>query len=674
MKVLDKYILTTYLKTFFSVFIILMFIFILQSIWLYISELAGRGLDLLIVLKFLWYVSPRLIPLVLPLTILVTSLMVFGSFSENYEFAAMKSTGISLQRAMKSLTVFIVLLSVLVFFFANNVIPYSEYKWLNLRRNIQQFKPSMVIAEGQFSQIGDGFNIKVDEKSGDNDQYLSNIVIHQKDAKRISGNHTVIIADNGELTSEEGSNTLSLVLKDGNYYSEVQTKDVVKRKREPFVRSYFEEYIINIDLTELNNKDVEKENKLNSQNMFNVSELRAEIDSQSQRYNNTVKAFSNNMYYRAGMAKFHEKKKNSVLFNKNKDSLVFKAKDTLLHLFNAKHQASIVKLALNNIKSTLQSVDSKKKEYVLKTKRLNQFEIALHEKYVLPLACIILFFVGAPLGAIIRKGGLGLPMVIAILLFLTYHFIGIFAKNSAEDGTLSPFIAAWTSTMVTLPLGIWLTYRATTDQGIIDMGAFLNRFKWFSKSDSEEINSTENKVLLTQQEKAFILSKDEEQLKDILKNYRQYNYSEDIRLSALQRLKEFGYNEQQLKVSGDYENLNYSNAVKSYKEFSKNSKIALVLYFTILTLLLLMIINIILDIQISESVFIISDYISIISILLFYFFAIKAFLNHYNFYNKINKKREFGFIFLFIILGPLIYAILHYTFKNKMKEELENIS
>lgn len=483
MKVLDKYILTTYLKTFFSVFIILMFIFILQSIWLYISELAGRGLDLLIVLKFLWYVSPRLIPLVLPLTILVTSIMVFGGFSENYEFAAMKSTGISLQRAMKSLTVFIVLLAVLVFFFANNVIPYSEYKWLNLRRNIQQFKPSMVIAEGQFSQIGEDFNIKVDEKSGDNDQFLSNIVIHQKDAKRISGNHTVIIADNGELTSEEGSNTLSLVLKDGNYYSEVQSKDVEKRKREPFVRSYFEEYIINIDLTELNNKDVEKENKLNSQNMFNTNELRTEIDSQSQRYTNTVTAFANNMYYRAGMAKFYNKNKKNVIFNKSEDSLVFNATtDTLLHIFNVKHQASIVKLAVNNINSTLQSIESKKKEYVIKTKRLNKFEIALHEKYVLPFACIILFFVGAPLGAIIRKGGLGLPMVIAILLFLTYHFIGIFAKNSAEDGTLSPFIASWTSTIIMLPLGAWLTYRATTDQGILDMGAFMERItKIFKK-------------------------------------------------------------------------------------------------------------------------------------------------------------------------------------------------
>jgi len=459
-----------------------MFIFILQSIWLYISELAGRGLDLLIVLKFLWYVSPRLIPLVLPLTILVTSLMVFGSFSENYEFAAMKSTGISLQRAMKSLIFFIVLLGVLIFFFANNVIPYSEYKWLNLRRNIQQFKPSMVIAEGQFSQIGDDFNIKVDKKSGDNGQFLSNIVIHQKGSKRIRGNHTVIIADNGELTSEEGSNTLSLVLKDGNYYSEVQTKDPIKRKREPFIKSYFEEYTINIDLTELNNKDVDKENKLNNQNMFNVKELRAEIDSQSQRYTNTMIAFANNMYYRSGIEKFHARNDNSVIFNKRNDSLVFNTGDTLLNLFNAKYQVSIVKLAHNNIKSTLQSIDAKKKEYILKTKRLNKFEMALHDKYVLPIACIILFFVGAPLGAIIRKGGMGMPMVVAILLFLTYHFIGIFAKNSAEDGSLSPIVASWLSTVIMMPLGVWLTYRATTDQGIVDIGAFIERFtKLFKK-------------------------------------------------------------------------------------------------------------------------------------------------------------------------------------------------
>jgi len=445
-----------------------MFIFVLQTIWLYISELAGRGLDLVIVLKFLWFVSPRLIPLVLPLTILVTSLMVFGNFSEKYEFAAMKSNGISLQRAMRSLTVFIFLLSVTAFFFANNVIPYSEYKWLNLRRNISQFKPSMVIAEGQFSQIGDNFNIKVAEKYGDNDQYLREVVIHKKNENKPNGNYTVMIADNGELASEEGSNTLSLILNDGYYYDEIQTSNILKQRRKPFAKSYFEEYTINIDLTELNDKDIEKENKLNNHNMYNVGELIVEIDSLSTDYIKNMNMFSKNMYYRSGFTKFGG--------NKYLDTMKYKHVDSILYLFQPAKQSAIVNLAVNNIRSTIHSISAKKTEYKIKTKRINKFEIALHEKYALAVACFILFFVGAPLGAIIRKGGMGLPMVIAILLFLTYHFIGIMAKNSAEDGTLHPFIASWVSTIVMLPLGIWLTYRATTDQGIFDMDTFLQRF------------------------------------------------------------------------------------------------------------------------------------------------------------------------------------------------------
>ncbi|QQX76442.1 MULTISPECIES: LptF/LptG family permease [Aequorivita] len=467
MKILDRYILVTYLKTFLSVFIILMFIFVLQTIWLYISELAGKDLDVWIVLKFLWYVSPRLIPLVLPLTILVTSLMVFGSFAEKYEFAAMKSTGISLQRAMGSVIGFIVVLSITAFFFANNVIPYSEYKWQNLRRNISQFQPSMVISEGQFSQIGDMFNIKVEKKTGDRDQFLEDVVIHKKNEAKPNGNFTVIIANNGELASEEGSNTLSLILKKGNYYEEIQTKSAVKQKGEPFAKSYFEEYSINIDLTELNNKDIDKENNLNNQNMYNISELRVEIDSLSDSYSTDIQSYTKNMYYRSGVEKFKE--------NKVNDSAKSPTISTILEIYNPAQELQIVKLALNNAKGTLQTVDAKKVEFKNKTKRLNKTEIALHEKYALGIACIILFFVGAPLGAIIRKGGMGLPMVVAILLFLTYHFIGIFAKNSAEDGTMHPFIATWLSTAIMLPLSVWLTYRATTDQGIFDFDSFMQR-------------------------------------------------------------------------------------------------------------------------------------------------------------------------------------------------------
>ncbi len=467
MKILDRYILITFLKTFVSVFIILMFIFVLQTIWLYISELAGKDLDVWIVLKFLWYVSPRLIPLVLPLTILVTSLMVFGSFAEKYEFAAMKSTGISLQRAMGSVIGFIVVLAITAFFFANNVIPYSEYKWQNLRRNISQFQPSMVIAEGQFSQIGDLFNIKVEEKSGDRDQYLRDVVIHKKNETRPNGNFTVIIAEKGELASEEGSNTLSLILKKGNYYEDIQTNNIKKQDNNPFAKSYFDEYAINIDLTELNNKDIDKENDLNNQNMYNISELRVEIDSLSDSFSKDIESYTNNMYYRSGVEKLQE----DQIAESSKPPAI----SSILEIYNPTQQLQIVKQALNNAKGTLQTVDAKKVEFKTKTKRLNKTEIALHEKYALAIACIILFFVGAPLGAIIRKGGMGLPMVVAILLFLTYHFIGIFAKNSAEDGTMHPFIASWLSTGIMLPLSVWLTYRATTDQGIFDFDSFIQR-------------------------------------------------------------------------------------------------------------------------------------------------------------------------------------------------------
>src|SRR5690554_1558842 len=456
-----------------------MFIFVLQTIWLYISELAGKDLDVWIILKFLWYVSPRLMPLVLPLTILVTSLMVFGSFAEKYEFAAMKSTGISLQRAMGSVMAFILLISITAFFFANNVIPYSEYKWQNLRRNISQFQPSMVIAEGQFSQIGNMFNIKVEKKTGNRGQYLEDVVIHKKNEERPNGNFTVIIAKDGELTSKEGSNTLSLILKDGNYYEDIQTTKTADQKKEPFAKSYFEEYAINIDLTQLNDRDIEKDNNVENQGMYNSKELRVEIDSLSRSYSQDIRAYTQNMYYRSGLERPTEEDHFSEPGTQNPASSlsVFEQafKNSILDIYKPAERLQIVKLALNNSKGTLQTVEAKKTEFRNKTKRLNKNEIALHEKYTFSVACIILFFVGAPLGAIIRKGGMGLPMVIAIALFLTYHFIGIFAKNSAEDGTMAPFIAAWLNTAIMLPLGVWLTYRATTDQGIFDFDSFLQR-------------------------------------------------------------------------------------------------------------------------------------------------------------------------------------------------------
>lgn len=480
MKILDRYILVSYLKTFFTVFIILMFIFVLQTIWLYIGELAGKDLDAGIIGRFLLYFSPKLIPLVLPLSILLTSIMVFGSFAENYEFAAMKSSGISLQRAMRSLTFFILFLSVTAFFFANNVIPASEFKSINLRKNIAQLKPAMAISEGIFNEVGD-FNIKVEEKTGDNDQYLNDVIIHQKSPR--GGNLTVIKANEGELVGSTDSDVLALILKDGNYYDEIPQNDPSKRANKPFAKSYFEEYVINIDISSFNDVDMDDENYRNSQNMLKISELKQSIDSFSTSYNQEKSKFAGIIYSRSGASQFE--------YNYTPRDSMPKIDNSILELYDIEAGLQIVNLSIGSVNALVSTADIKKQEFRNSTKQLNKFEIALHEKYVLAFACIILFFVGAPLGAIIRKGGMGLPMVIAILIFLTYHFIGIFAKNSAEDGTISPFLAAWLSTLIMLPLGIFFTYRATTDQGLLSFGNLFEPIGKFLKKLFRKRKETE---------------------------------------------------------------------------------------------------------------------------------------------------------------------------------------
>lgn len=444
-----------------------MFIFVLQTIWLYIGELAGKDLDVEVILKFLLYFSPKLVPLVLPLTILLTSIMTFGSFAENYEFAAMKSAGISLQRAMRSLTFFILFISVTAFFFANSVIPAAEFKQSNLRRNIAQLKPAMVISEGVFNDLGQ-INIKVDEKTGENDQFLQNVIIHKKNERR-PGNHTVIKATEGELVGSSGSNVLSLILKDGNYYDEVMSSSPKQRVKKPFAKSYFEEYVINMDLSGFNDVDLDEENYSNSHNMLKISELNQTIDSFSTSYNKDVELLSRNMYNRTGLENLKKEVKTS--------DTIADLENGILPLYEPYRASQIINLALGNVNGAVATIDAKQVELTRSAKRLNKFEIALHEKYVLAFACVILFFVGAPLGAIIRKGGMGLPMVVAILIFLTYHFIGIFAKNSAEEGQVSPFLGTWLSTLIMLPLGILLTYRATTDQGLFSFSVLFEPIK-----------------------------------------------------------------------------------------------------------------------------------------------------------------------------------------------------
>jgi len=442
-----------------------MLIFLLQSVWLYISELAGKDLELDIILQFLINVSPRLVILVLPLTILLSSIMVFGSLSENYEFAAMKASGISLQRSMKSLIFFTLILGVIIFFFSNNVAPIAEYNFHNLRKNISKVKPSMAIAEGQFSQIGD-YNIKVKNKYGNESKLLDEVIIHQK--KNRPGNYTVIKSKKGEIISEENSDILQLKLYDGNYYDEVISVDYSKKVKKPFVKSYFKEYQINIDIASINDVDFSQEDDVNKHSMMKVNELNSAIDSLSKKKIEDLNVISSKMFNRSNFK--------TIDYNLNPKDDINYENENFLNLFQPKKQKQLYDLAISSVKSTISIVKSNKTIQSFREQNLNKHVMTMHDKFSLGFACIILFFIGAPLGTIIRKGGYGLPLVISILFFLAYHFLGIFSKNLAEDSSINPILASWLSTLIMLPFSIYLTYRATNDQSVFNFGDSIISF------------------------------------------------------------------------------------------------------------------------------------------------------------------------------------------------------
>ncbi len=459
-----------------------MLIFIFQTIWLFIDDLAGRGLDISIIAKFLLYITPSLMEKVLPLTVLLASILTFGTFAENYEFAAMKASGISLQRSMLSLIIFVSLLGILVFYFANSVIPASEQKIYNLRKNIGQVKPSTAIIEGAFSDLeGTNMNMKVDRKYGDNDRFLDNVVIHEKSTNGV--NYRVIKAKTGELVSSEGSDLLQLVLRDGHYYMEIISRNSLENRKHPFAKGTFETYTINQDISKLD-VNLEEERSITTDKMKNVVRLIKDADSIKNNNISVVRTFSKSVYNRMGaftplsVKDSIDKVERAKL---SKDSIAIKKKiiDTIqiMKLFEPWQQSQILNSAQNTTTNVIASIAGKKDELDKRYKIYNMHIVSLHKKFALALSCIILFFVGAPLGAIIRKGGLGLPMVIAIVLFLTYYFIGVFAENSAKEGNINPILGGWASSLIMLPLGIFLTKRATADKGLVDFGGIIDFFK-----------------------------------------------------------------------------------------------------------------------------------------------------------------------------------------------------
>ncbi|MBL30588.1 MAG: permease [Flavobacteriaceae bacterium] len=471
-KIIDTYLLKLYTKKLVSVFSICMIIFIIQAFWLYIDELAGKGLDFVTIFKFLTYYSPKLVPLVLPLSVLLASLMTYGALAENYEFAAMKSTGISLQRAMKSLVIFHFFLGVIVYFFSNNIIPLGEIKSYNLRKNIGKLKPALAIREGIFNDLGQ-MTIKVDKKYGKNDHLLDNIIIHLK--TNDNKNRIVIKSENGELKSETTDATLQMVLFNGYRYEEMLAEDAKDKVRHPHAKIHFKEYVMNIDLSQFNNVDLSEENYTSTYRMQKINQLHESIDSLEIGLVNQKKLFSKNFNSANGL--------NQIIKIDKIDSLKYKLSNfNSLKFLKSDMEwrySEVIRSAITRVNSNITNLKSKKRSFFIFQKLINLHKTTLYDKYSLVFSCFLLFIIGASLGAIIRKGGLGLPLVLSVIIFLVYHYIGLFSKNAAEDGSIHPILASWMSTIILTPFALILSNSASSDKGFLNINNIFNPFKLF---------------------------------------------------------------------------------------------------------------------------------------------------------------------------------------------------
>ncbi|MEN8187039.1 MAG: LptF/LptG family permease [Bacteroidota bacterium] len=471
MKVLDRYILKSFLTPFLATFLIILFVFIMQALWLQFDKIAGKGIDLVIILKFLGYISLMVVPTALPVSILLSSIMALGSLAENYELASVKASGISLKRFVRPLIGLMLVLSLFNFLFLNYVFPYASLKSKNLIYNMKKKEPGLALVAGTFNTEIPGYSIKFDEKYGENENLLKNVLIYEIENNRI--NNKVITAKKGTILNEEGSRYLTLILEDGYYYEEIQKKrsSIEERKKMPANKAHFNEYTVNIDVSKIGNFDPDELKYKTGKQMLSLNQLDFYVDSLSPPYHEYIENKAKRFYTTLRAKDLHT------------DTIPHSELDIdILNNFDLDGKILVIDNAAELSRSNLDNINSFKDLAKGKQKVINSYNTEYHRRLAYSLACIVLFFVGAPLGSIIRKGGFGLPMIMAIVIFVVYFFISTLGEKMATSNSISPVLGGWLATVVLLPVGLFLMRRATNDKGIVNIDRFLDPItNFFSK-------------------------------------------------------------------------------------------------------------------------------------------------------------------------------------------------
>lgn len=462
MKKIYLLVIKSYIGPLVMTFFISLFILLMQFLWKYVDDLVGKGLEWYIITELLFYASSTFVPLALPLAILLSSLMTFGNLGENYELVAMKSSGISLRRIMMPLIVLSILISGFAFYFSNNVLPIANLKFKSLLYDVREQKLALDIREGVFYKGLEGYTIRIGKKEKD-DRTIRNVMIYDHTVKK--GNINVTVAESGamELTPD-GRNLIFTLYNGYNYIDKTDSRDY-KIKR-PFQRTEFRQEFRKFSLVDFELTRTNEDLFRNNYQMLNLNQLGHSEDSLL-------------ILLKERREDIHRSMMNSLYFLKTMDSLKLARTEPedpqeryAFERLSSMEKREAIEDALTKTRRIRDNLTIYKHDLHNREKLIYKHQVEWHRKFTLSFACLVLFFVGAPLGAIIRKGGLGLPVVVSVLLFVMFHVISMTGEKSVKSGAMDANLGMWIAPAVLLPLGIFLSYKATTDSPILDQEAW----------------------------------------------------------------------------------------------------------------------------------------------------------------------------------------------------------
>jgi lipopolysaccharide export system permease protein len=466
---------------------IAIFVLLMQFLWKYVDDLVGKGLEWYIILELLLYAAASLVPLALPLAILLSSIMTFGNFGENYELVAMKSAGMSLIKIMSPLIIQTGFVCLIAFYFSNNVLPLANLKMQTLLYDITHQKPAIDIKEGIFYNNIDNYSIRIGKKEK-NGELLKNLMIYDHTSRM--GNNKVIFAKEGTMKFSDDNRYLILHLFEGYSYDEQGAYNREKPNL-PLVRVKFKEELVRMDLTGFDFSRTDEEMFKDNYQMMNLSQLDEAVNnliSEGEKRDQDYKSYlSDNFYRSANVVK--------DTLSPVSDKPAIAAID--LNSFSRSDKILALETASNLIRSAKAYTESYIYDMDNRQRYIGRHKVEWHRKLTLSFACMILFFVGAPLGAIIRKGGLGMPVVVSFIFFIMFHILSITGEKFVKEGVMEAHIGMWMASVILLPVGIFLTYKASKDSVLFDLTAYLDFFKKLFSKKQKTIVSHESSASLS---------------------------------------------------------------------------------------------------------------------------------------------------------------------------------